>query len=46
MNNANLIDIALVAAMGTAVVAGLITAGMSSAVVAGATIGGMYLLAK
>ena len=46
MNNANLIDIALVTTMGTVVVAGLITAGMASAVVAGAALGGMYLLAK
>jgi hypothetical protein len=46
MNDTNLIDIALVAAMGTVIVAGLITAGMASAVVVGAALGGMYLLAR
>ena len=46
MNNANIIDIALVTGLTTFVVAGLITAGMASAVVVGAALGGMYLLAK
>ena len=44
MNNANIIDIALVAGLTTFVVAGLITAGMASAVITGASLGVMYLL--
>ena len=46
MNNANTLDILMVASLSTFVVAGLITAGMASAIVAGAAIGGIYMLTK
>lgn len=46
MNNANTIEILMVASLSTIVIAGLITAGMASAIVTGAAIGGMYMLTK
>lgn len=46
MNNANLIDIAMVTVLGTAIVTGLVAAGMTSAIVAGAAISGIYTLVK
>lgn len=46
MNNANTVDIIMVASLGTFVIAGLITAGMASAIVTGAAIGGIYILSK
>lgn len=46
MNNANTVDILMVASLSTFVVAGLITAGMASAIVTGAAIGGIYMLTK
>lgn len=50
MNNANIIDIALVAALSTVVVAGLVTVGMTSALISGAVTGAVacsaYLLTK
>ncbi|MCF6458600.1 hypothetical protein [Pseudoalteromonas sp. MMG024] len=46
MNNANSVDILMVASLSTFVIAGLITAGMASAIVTGAVIGGIYMLTK
>ncbi|WP_199922610.1 hypothetical protein [Pseudoalteromonas piratica] len=46
MNNANTVDIFIVASLSTFVIAGLITAGMTSAILTGAAIGGIYMLTK